>query len=206
MLISGTFLFAATLLAITPGPGIAYIVARTAAGGRGEGVFSTLGAAVGGMMHVLAAALGLSLLIAKSALAFAVVKYLGATYLVYLGIRILGSKAGPVETPIMQSAGARKAWRDGVIVEVLNVKTAMFFLAFIPQFVSTQHALAPQFILLGTICVALNSFVDLVAVFATSRILSSGSTKAVRQRLLSRCSGATMLVLGILVAIPGRES
>ncbi|TCW30762.1 hypothetical protein EV669_10688 [Gulbenkiania mobilis] len=82
----------------------------------------------------------------------------------------------------------------------------MFFLAFLPQFVSTQHALAPQFILLGTVCVLLNSLVDLIAVFAANRILASGSAKAARQRLLSRCSGVTMLALSVLVAIANRES
>lgn len=206
MLPSVTFLLAATLLAIIPGPGIAYVVARTVAGGRAEGIASSLGAAVGGMVHVLAAALGLSLLIAQSAVAYAIVKYLGAAYLIYLGIRMLASRVGTSERPAMQRAGARQALRDGIIVEVLNVKTAMFFLAFIPQFVSTQHALAPQFILLGTICVLLNSTVDLIAVVAASRFVTSGTAKAAKERLLSRLSGATMLTLGVLVAIANRES
>ena len=85
---------AAALLAITPGPGIAYVVARTVAGGKAEGIASSLGTALGGMVHVLAAALGLSLLIAQSALAYALVQYLGAAYLLYLGIRLLTARAG----------------------------------------------------------------------------------------------------------------
>lgn len=206
MLPSITFLFAATLLAITPGPGIAYVVARTVAGGKAEGIASTLGTAGGGMVHVLAAALGLSLLIAQSALAYSIVKYLGAAYLIYLGVKILASRASSTELPTLQRAGARKALRDGIIVEVLNVKTAMFFLAFIPQFVSAENALAPQFILLGTICVVLNSTVDLLAVVAASRFVASGAAKAARERLLSRVSGVTMLCLGIFVAIANRES
>lgn len=206
MLPSVTFLLAATLLAIIPGPGVTYVVARTVAGGRAEGIASSLGAAVGGMVHVLAAALGLSLLIAQSAVAYSIAKYLGAAYLIYLGIRMLASKAGTSEMPVIQRADARKALRDGIIVEVLNVKTAMFFLAFIPQFVSTKHAMAPQFILLGTICVLLNSTVDLIAVVAASSFVTSGTAKAARERLLSRLSGATMLTLGILVAIANRES
>jgi threonine/homoserine/homoserine lactone efflux protein len=201
-----TFLLAATLLAIIPGPGIAYVVARTVAGGRAEGIASSLGAAVGGMVHVLAAALGLSLLIAESAIAYSIVKYLGAAYLIYLGIRMLASKAETSDRPATQRAGARKALRDGIIVEALNVKTAMFFLAFIPQFVSTEHALPPQFILLGSICVVLNSTVDLIAVFAASHFVASGTAREARERLLSRLSGATMLTLGILVSIANRES
>lgn len=86
------------------------------------------------------------------------------------------------------------------------MKTAMFFLAFIPQFVSAQQAMAPQFILLGSICVLLNSTVDLVAIFAASRIVGSGAAKAARERLLSRLSGATMMTLGVIVAIANREA
>ncbi|MDC7696232.1 LysE family translocator [Vogesella indigofera] len=204
MLPSITFLLAAALLAITPGPGIAYVVARTVAGGKAEGVASSLGTALGGMAHVLAAALGLSLLIAQSALAYALVQYLGAAYLVYLGIRLLASRAGSAALPTLPRAGAGKALRDGAIVEVLNVKTAMFFLAFIPQFVSTQQALAPQFILLGSICVLLNTAVDLIAVAAASRFVASGASRAGRARWLSRLSGTTMLALGVMVALAQR--
>lgn len=204
MLPSITFLLAATLLAITPGPGIAYVVARTVAGGKAEGIASSLGTALGGMAHVLAAALGLSLLIAQSALAYALVQYLGAAYLLYLGIRLLASRAESATLPALQRAGAGKALRDGAIVEVLNVKTAMFFLAFIPQFVSTQQALAPQFILLGSICVLLNTAVDLIAVAAASRFVASGASRAGRARWLSLLSGTTMLALGVMVAFARR--
>lgn len=204
MLPSLTFLLAATLLAITPGPGVAYVVARTVAGGKAEGIASSLGTALGGMAHVLAAALGLSLLIAQSALAYALVQYLGAAYLLYLGIRLLAARAESATLPALQRAGAGKALRDGAIVEVLNVKTAMFFLAFIPQFVSTQQALAPQFILLGSICVLLNTAVDLIAVAAASRFVSGGASRAGRARWLSRLSGATMLALGVMVALAQR--
>lgn len=204
MLPSLTFLLAATLLAITPGPGVAYVVARTVAGGKAEGIASSLGTALGGMAHVLAAALGLSLLIAQSALAYALVQYLGAAYLLYLGIRLLTARADSETLPALQRAGAGKALRDGAIVEVLNVKTAMFFLAFIPQFVSTQQALAPQFILLGSICVLLNTAVDLIAVAAASRFVASGASRAGRARWLSRLSGTTMLALGVMVALARR--
>src|SRR4026209_850529 len=95
MLPSLAFFIAALVLAVTPGPGIAYVVARTAAGGRAEGLAACVGTALGGMLHVGAAALGLSVLLARSAAAFSVVKYLGAAYLVYLGIRLLLSKAAP---------------------------------------------------------------------------------------------------------------
>src|SRR3982751_6280425 len=133
MLPSLAFLLAAVVLAITPGPGIAYVVARTAAGGRAEGLASCAGTGLGGMLHVGAAALGLSVLLAQSAVAFSVVKYVGAAYLVYLGLRLLLSRAAtaPVRT---RSTGARRALLEGILVEGLNVKTALFFLAFLPQF------------------------------------------------------------------------
>ena len=101
------FLLAAAVLAITPGPGIAYVVARTVAGGRTEGLASCVGTAIGGLVHVLAAAAGLSLIIAQSATAFSVIKYLGATYLVYLGIRILRSKPQDLaESEALSALGA----------------------------------------------------------------------------------------------------
>lgn len=205
MLPSASFLVAALLLAIVPGPGIAYVVARTVAGGKAEGIASSMGAAIGGMIHVFCAAVGLSMLIARSAEAYALVKYIGAAYLVYLGIRTLASKAPADGQSAPLRTGVRKAFQDGIIVEALNVKTALFFLAFIPQFLFADHALAPQFIVLGTTCIVLNSTVDLVAVFAAHRVAGAGTAKVARQRLMTRVSGATMLVLGVLVAGANRE-
>ena len=201
-----TFLLAAVLLAITPGPGIAYVVARTAAGGRSEGLASCLGTGLGGMLHVLAAAFGLSVLIAQSAVAFTLLKYLGAVYLVYLGIRLWLRRepAAAVETVTPQ--GARRALVEGIVVEALNVKTALFFLAFLPQFVDPGAALVPQLVLLGSICVALNTLVDVVAVFIAHRLLSSGAARAARARVMTRMSGATMMGLGAFLALARREA
>ena len=187
------FAIAAVVLAITPGPGIAYVVARTIAGGRSEGLASCFGTGIGGMLHVLAAALGLSLIVAQSAVAFNLVKYLGAAYLVYLGIRLLLRKDQALTVEPVASQGARRALFEGIIVEALNVKTALFFLAFLPQFVTAGEPLVPQLVLLGSICVALNTFVDVIAVFAADRLLKSGAARAARARLLTRVSGATML-------------
>ena len=134
------FLLAAVVLALTPGPGIAYVVARTVAGGRSEGLASCLGTGLGGMLHVLAAALGLSLLIAQSAFAFSLVKYIGAAYLFYLGMRLLLRETRDLDVLPVSPRGARRALVEGVVVEVLNVKTALFFLAFLPQFINTSKA------------------------------------------------------------------
>lgn len=202
-----TFLFAAIVLAVTPGPGIAYVVARTVAGGPREGLASCFGTGVGGMLHVLAAALGLSVLVAESALAFSLLKYVGAAYLVYLGIRLLLRKDpdGPT-TPAVSPSGARSAFLDGILVEVLNVKTALFFLAFLPQFVAPAEPLIPQLVLLGSVCVALNTLVDVVAVFAAQRLLKSSTARATRARLLTRVSGVTMISLGAVLALARRNA
>jgi threonine/homoserine/homoserine lactone efflux protein len=201
-----TFVLAAIVLAITPGPGIAYVVARTVAGGRPEGLASCFGTGIGGLLHVLAAALGLSLLVAQSAVAFNVVKYVGAAYLIYLGVRLLLSKHEPAAIAPVASQGARRALIEGIAVEALNVKTALFFLAFLPQFVAPGEPLVPQLVLLGGVCVALNTLVDVVAVFAADRVLASNAARATRARLLTRLSGATMLGLGVFLGLARRDA
>lgn len=199
------FLIAAVVLAITPGPGIAYVVARTVAGGRSEGLASRIGTGPGGLLHVLAAALGLSLLVAESALAFGLLKYLGAAYLVYLGVRLLRRRDAALVLPGVTAQGAARALREGILVEALNVKTALFFLAFLPQFVTPTLPLAPQLVLLGSVCVVLNTLADVAAVFAAQRLLSSGPARAARARLLTRASGVTIVSLGVFLALARRE-
>jgi threonine/homoserine/homoserine lactone efflux protein len=135
------FLTAALLLAIAPGPGMLYVLARSLAGGRSEGVLSALGTFLGGMVHVLAAALGVSVLLARSAMAFATVKYAGAGYLCVLGVRmILDARKQdglpPDEFLAVTGMSARNPLWQGLATEVLNPKTALFFLSFIPQFVT----------------------------------------------------------------------
>jgi threonine/homoserine/homoserine lactone efflux protein len=200
------FLIAAVVLAMTPGPGIAYVVARTVAGGRSEGLASCLGTGLGGLLHVLAAALGLSLLVAQSAIAFNIVKYIGAAYLMYLGVRLLMQKEQAFKATPVAAQGVRRALFEGVAVEALNVKTALFFLAFLPQFVLPGEPLVPQLVLLGTVCVALNTLVDVIAVFAAHRLLRAGVARAERARLMTRMSGVTMLGLGAYLALARREA
>ena len=200
------FLVAATILAITPGPGIAYVVARTVAGGRAQGLASCIGTGIGGMLHVLAAAVGLSLLVAQSALAFSLVKYLGAAYLVYLGVRMLMRKQQDAGLQTVSAPGARRALLEGILVEALNVKTALFFLAFLPQFVAPGEPLVPQLVLMGSICVALNTLVDVIAVLAAHRLLDLGAMHTARARLMTRVSGITMIGLGLFLATAKRQA
>ena len=199
------FLVAAIILAITPGPGMAYVVARTVTGGRKEGLASCLGTGLGGMLHVLAAALGLSLLVAQSAMAFSVVKYIGAAYLVYLGLRLLMQKRPSQPADAVRAQGVRRAFFEGIAVEALNVKTALFFLAFLPQFTSVSEPLVPQLVVLGSICVALNTLVDVAAVVGAHRLLQSQAGRSTRSRWLTRASGVTMVGLGAYLALARRD-
>jgi threonine/homoserine/homoserine lactone efflux protein len=201
-----TFLLAATVLAITPGPGIAYVVARTVAGGRAQGLASCIGTGIGGMLHVLAAAVGLSLLVAQSALAFTWMKYLGAAYLVYLGMRMLLSRRQDAAVQAVSPQGTRGALIEGILVEALNVKTALFFVAFLPQFVAPGEPLVPQLVLMGSICVVLNTLVDVIAVLAAHRLLDSGVAHAAKARLMTRISGVTMIGLGVFLATAKRQA
>lgn len=199
------FLGAATLLAIVPGPGMLYVLARTLAGGRREGVLSCLGTFVGGLAHVLAAATGLSIVLATSATAFAVVKYAGAGYLIYLGVRmIISARINNEDAEIARPAGLlpRNPFWQGIATEVLNPKTAIFFLAFIPQFVSrVSGGVFWQFLLLGTISVALNTSCDLVVTFAAAPIGARLKSSAVLRRRQRTATGLTLIGLGAFVAV-----
>lgn len=204
------FLTAAVLLAIAPGPGMLYVLARSLAGGKREGVLSALGTFFGGMVHVFAAALGISIVLAKSALAFAAVKYLGAAYLCFLGVRMIldarkkeisGNPELPEHSASAPLPAARNPLWQGVATEVLNPKTALFFLSFIPQFVNrgSGHVFL-QFVLLGTISVCLNTTADLIVILLAgplgNRIRSSATFRR-RQRTLT---GAIMIGLGTYLA------
>src|SRR5438552_18204779 len=127
------FLLAGVVIAAVPGPGIFYVAARTLSGGKQAGIASTFGTALGGLVHVIAGGLGVSAIILASAELCSVLKFAGAFYLVWLGIRTF-REAGELLPPQISAVGGQRAFREGVLVEALNPKTAAFFLAFIPQF------------------------------------------------------------------------
>ncbi|GAB3419779.1 LysE family translocator [Flindersiella endophytica] len=203
------FLAAAVVLAAIPGPGMLYVAARTLGGGRREGLISTAGTAIGGSVHVVAAALGLSALLATSAVAFTVVKYVGAAYLVLLGLRLLWQarrQLAAVETVALRGVGSGwAALRQGALTEALNPKTALFFLAFVPQFVDPAGGwVILQSVVFGVISVTLNSLADIVAV---------GLSGVVHRRLARQggpaprwpkvASGSALLALGGYAAVEG---
>jgi threonine/homoserine/homoserine lactone efflux protein len=197
------FLTAALLLAIAPGPGMLYVLARSLAGGKREGVLSAFGTFLGGMVHVVAAALGISIILAKSALAFATVKYAGAAYLCLLGVRmILDARKEKAEHLIPDfSRPARNPLWQGVATEVLNPKTALFFLSFIPQFVNrgAGHVFL-QFVALGTISVVLNTTADLIVIALAGPLGEHIRSSATFHRGQRTATGVIMIGLGTYLA------
>ncbi|WP_342363893.1 LysE family translocator [Terrarubrum flagellatum] len=206
------FFAAALALAITPGPGIFYVAARTLAGGRAEGVASSLGTGLGGMIHVIAGGLGVSAIVLASAELFTALKLIGAAYLVWLGIRTFQSARRNAPTALEDGAseppvGPQRAFREGVLVEALNPKTAAFFLAFIPQFVDPAGGLvAFQFAVLGFISVALNTLADIVVAFIASRIREGAAARPTLIRRLREASGSAMVALGVGLALAKRPA
>jgi threonine/homoserine/homoserine lactone efflux protein len=203
------FLTAAVLLAVAPGPGMLYVLARSLAGGKREGVLSALGTFLGGMVHVLAAALGVSVILARSAMAFATVKYAGAAYLCLLGLKMIFEARREAKSDEQLSGddlfSARTAARNplwqGVATEVLNPKTALFFLSFIPQFVnrSVEHVFF-QFVLLGTVSVVLNTSADLIVILLAGPLGKKIRSSAVFRRRQRTATGVIMIGLGTYLA------
>jgi threonine/homoserine/homoserine lactone efflux protein len=201
------FVGAALLLLVTPGPAVLYITARSMSQGVRAGLVSVLAVETGNLVQAVAAALGLAALLASSALAFSVVKLLGAGYLVYLGIRKLTS------TPDGAVAGAgaparrlRAVYLDGVIVAVLNPKTALFFLAFLPQFVDRAAGPpVPQILLLGLLFNIQGTLVNLAVALAASRGTNWLRANERSVCALRRLTGALFLALGARLAVAGNK-
>jgi threonine/homoserine/homoserine lactone efflux protein len=199
------FLAAALVIAAIPGPGILYVTARTLSGGSRVGIASTLGTALGGMVHVVAGAVGVSAIILASAELFATLKFLGALYLVWLGVRTF-READNLPATGEERISASRAFREGVLVEALNPKTAAFFLAFIPQFIDPAANPALQFVALGLISVALNTFADFVAVRLAAATRRQFGARPVLLQRLRQGSGLFVAGLGISLALMRRPA
>lgn len=198
------FSIAAATLLIIPGPAVFYIMGRSIEQGKKAGIVSVLGVSIGGSVHVLAGAIGVSAVLMTSATAFNIVKYLGATYLIYLGCKTLFSTSDHTTSEIAKTPRKNllKIFYQSALVEVMNPKTALFFLAFFPQFISpSAGSVTIQFLLLGTIFIIMALISDgLYAVLAASireRIMRS----KVSSKLLNRVSGYLYIVLGVFSAL-----
>lgn len=197
------FLVASLVLAVTSGPGVFYIVTRSLVQGRRAGLASVAGVAIGNLGNALAAALGLAALFAVSSLAFSVVKYAGAAYLVWLGVQMLRNartEAAPADVP---AAPLARLFRDGFVVALLNPKTTVFFAAFLPQFLDPTTAPLAQGLLLGASFVAIAAVTDciyaLLATGAVAPLLRGDGLRHIGRRI-----GSGMFIgLGMLAALSG---
>ncbi|HEV7434159.1 MAG TPA: LysE family translocator [Pseudorhizobium sp.] len=197
--------FAATtaVFAFLPGPAMLYAAARTMAGGRRAGLMAVLGIHLGAYVHVIAAAAGLSMLFHAVPAAYTGVKLAGALYLVWLGISMFRARASSGSVPGLPLKSARKAFAESMVVEVLNPKTAIFFMAFLPQFVDGNGSLPlwAQLSVLGAIVNATFTFADVVCVLLAAFVMTKlkGSSKV--QKLLQRAGGTILIGLGLQVAM-----
>ena len=203
----GAFLVASFILAVTPGPGVFYIVARSVTQGRMPGLASVAGVALGNLGNAIGASLGLAALFAVSSVAFTAVKYLGALYLVFLGIQALRNRqptAGNVD-PALPAIALSRIFADGFVVALLNPKTALFFAAFLPQFIDPARAPMAQTIVLGVIFVLIAAVTD--SIYAvTAGAVRPWLQRAKGVRAAGRWfTGGAFIGLGILTAISGQR-
>lgn len=199
------FVGASLVLALTPGPAVVYIVARTVAQGRASGIASVLGVALGNLANAVGAALGLAALFAMSAAAFTVVKWAGAAYLVYLGIQ-LWRAAPPADDAQVRPARQplSRLFRDGFVVALLNPKTTLFFAAFLPQFLDAHGNLLAQTLALGCVFCAIAGCTDICYVLAAS-LVGPRLTRATKHAAWGqRIAGTSFIGLGLLTAFGGK--
>jgi threonine/homoserine/homoserine lactone efflux protein len=200
------FLLASFVLAVTPGPGVVYIVARTLAQGRRAGLASVAGVALGNLGNAAGASIGLAALFSLSLLAFTVVKFAGAAYLVYLGIQTLRRSAPDSQVANLQPAPVSHIFRDGFFVALLNPKTALFFAAFLPQFMNPSASAVLQSVALGATFVLIAACTDSAYVFAAMAAAPAlGRLKTGRQ--WGRYATALALIgLGAYTAVAGSRA
>jgi threonine/homoserine/homoserine lactone efflux protein len=190
------FLAASFVLAVTPGPGVVYIVARTLAQGRGAGLASVAGVAAGNLCNAVGAALGLAALFAVSSLAFSIVKYAGAAYLLYLGIKALRRPAATAVPGEFASPQRRRIARDGFLVALLNPKTALFFAAFLPQFIDPARSLLLQFVVMAATFAAIEIATEVFIASMAHRI--SPWLRRVGKRFNQACGGVFVAIGAVL--------
>lgn len=199
------FLTAAVVINISPGPDLIYILSRTVTHGRRIGLASSLGVGTGAFFHVVAAAIGISTILMASALAFTVVKLIGAAYLIFLGVQALRSAGksfiADTTTPT-RPISAWEAYRQGVLIDVLNPKVAIFFMAFLPQFIrSDAGPVSAQLILMGLVVIAIGMIVELLVVLLAARTTGFFRSSTKVSKWLDRVMGSILMALGFRLAL-----
>lgn len=200
------FIAASLVVLLIPGPGVVYIVARSVSQGQRAGFVSVLGLSAGALVHVAAATVGLSAILLTSATAFGVVKALGAAYLIYLGIRALVARQSSTDIDTSTPRSLKRLFTDGVIISVLNPKIAVFFLAFLPQFVEPGRGPVPQQVLfLGLLYVSLALLTDSMYAFLAAHLRRWLSGKVARGPVPRYASGLVYIGLGVGTALTDRN-
>ncbi len=201
------FITAALVVLLIPGPGVLYIVARSLSQGQRAGLVSVVGLSTGALVHVVAATVGLSAILLTSATAFSVVKMLGAGYLIYLGLRALLTRHTPVDVETPSPRSLYRLFTDGIIVSVFNPKIAVFFLAFLPQFVEPSRGPIPQQILfLGLLYVALALCTDGAYALLSGSIRRWVGGRIAQGPIPQYASGVVYLGLGVSMALTDQRN
>ena len=203
-----TFAIAATLLIIVPGPNVIYIITRGIDQGRRAAIASAIGVDTGMLFHIGAAVLGLSALVASSDLVFSIVKYAGAGYLIWMGINSLRARVANLETPVIsRRASYSRLFAQGMVVNILNPKVGLFFIAFLPQFIDPARGSATlQILVLGGVFVVIALISDLVYALASGSIGSWLNARQSIARQRDRFAGVIYILLGAVAAISGSSS
>lgn len=198
-----SFIAIVLLLFLIPGPAVIITITQTLKSGKKNGIYTALGIGLGDLVHTLAAVLGLSAILMKSATAFEVVKYIGVAYLVYLGIQMLVTKPKKIEQPTVEQSPASTSFRQGFLAEILNPKTALFFLAFLPQFIQhNETSVTVQLLTLGITFVVMSALYTILLAVVTSFIGEKIFTKTNgSSRWLEKTVGFVYIGLGVRLAL-----
>ncbi|MEJ7418369.1 LysE family translocator [Staphylococcus warneri] len=192
------FLLTAIIICVTPGIDTMFILSRSISQGRSAGVFSVLGVSSGSLIHTVLAAVGLSALLKTSVLLFTVVKTIGAIYLIYLGIQMLIKKGTRLDIVEVSEISNRKLFTQGMITNVTNPKVALFYISFVPQFISSTNHYGPiPFIILGVIFTLIGTIWDLITVIFSSALTSKLRNNKLVEPILNKITGIIFIILGI---------
>tara|TARA_R110002096_G_scaffold409077_4_gene608354 strand:- start:1773 stop:2402 length:630 start_codon:yes stop_codon:yes gene_type:complete len=198
-----SFFIAASIFAFIPGPAILFTAPQTMSKGKRGGALAALGLHIGGMFHIIAAAAGLSAVFIHAPIAYTTLKVVGALYLIWMGIGIIRGKLDASELPHVKGYQGKKVFFDSMVVEILNPKVIIFYIAFLPQFVDTSASLPiwAQFIILGSINNIMFTLVDILVIFLTSSVVNKLKNSEASQKIVRKISGSTMMGLGVHLAI-----
>lgn len=192
------FLITVLIICITPGIDMMFILNRSISQGRNAGIYSALGVSVGAIVHTVLSGLGLSVILQTSVVLFTIIKIVGAVYLIYLGIQMFISKQSSISIKKTVYQSRRKLFVQGVITNVTNPKVALFFISFIPQFISVDNQYGPiPFLILGSIFAVMGAITSFIIAIFSSSLTTKLRDNIVAEKIINKISGAVFVILGI---------